>query len=89
MKPLERIFFKACLMKGEKSVRDIVHIFSDLGFPTKILWGYIKKWDNIGFYDYGVTIDLGWFRVDRLPIEYMKMYEEVQRYVRNTEPKDR
>ena len=62
MKPLERIFFKACLMKGDKSIRDICHVLSD----------------------YGVTMDLGWFYIDQLPIEYAKMYEEVQRYVRNT-----
>ena len=84
MKPLERIFFKACLMKGDKSIRDICHVFSDLGFPIKILWRYIEKWNNIGFYDYGVTMDMGWFYIDKLPIEYAKMYEEVQRYVRNT-----
>ena len=84
MKPLERIFFKACLMKGDKFIQDICRTFSDLGFPIKILWRYLEKWNDIGFYDYGVALDMGWFYIDKLPIEYAKMYEEVQRYVRNT-----
>lgn len=85
MKPLERIFFMACLMKEDKFIRDICHIFSYLGFPIKILWRYLEKWNDIGFYDYGVALDMGWFYIDKLPVEYAKMYEEVQRYVRNTE----
>lgn len=49
MKPLERIFFKACLMKGEKSVRDIVHIFSDLGFLRKSCGDILKSGTTSGF----------------------------------------
>lgn len=88
MKPLERIFFKSCLMKGKRSVRDICEIYADMGFPVKILIGYVKKWWRMGFYDYGVTLDLGWFYIDELPVEYAKMREEVQGYVRDTKHKD-
>lgn len=83
MKPIERIFFMACLMKGNKYIQDIVTAFSELGFPVKILWRYLKKWNDMGFYEYGVSLGLGWFYIEKLPVEYAKMYEEVKRYVRN------
>lgn len=84
MKPLEQIFFKACLMRGDNFIRDICQTFSELGFPIKILRRYLRKWTNMGFYEYDVALDMGWFYIDKLPVEYAKMYEEVQRYVRNT-----
>ena len=85
MNALEQIFFKACLMKENKFIQDIVTTFSDLGFPVKILWRYLKKWNDMAFYEYGVSLGLGWFYIDKLPIEYAKLYEEVQQYVRDTE----
>ena len=78
MKPLERIFFQACIMKRDfMSVREIINIFSDLGFPINQLWYYLSKWGNIGFYDYGVTEDLGWFEPDKFTAEYKVMYEKI------------
>ena len=87
MKPLERIFFEACiheqitscdLLHREFSVRVIGNIFSRLGFPYKQLMYYVEKWSNKGFYDYGVTLDLGWFYPDKLSGEYKKIYDEMR-----------
>lgn len=87
MKPLERIFFEACLheqlttydlSRKEFSVRVIGNIFSRLGFPYKQLMYYVEKWSLKGFYEYGVTLDLGCFYVNKLSGEYKKIYEEMQ-----------
>ena len=87
MKPLERIFFEACLheqlisydlSRREFSVRVIGNIFSRLGFPYKQLMYYVEKWSLKGFYEYGVTLDLGWFYVDKLAGEYKEIYDEMK-----------
>ena len=78
MKPLERIFFQSCVMQsGIMSVREIIAIFCALGFSEKQLLYYVNKWDNRGFYDYGVTLDLGWFEPDKFIEEYKVMYENI------------
>lgn len=76
MKPLERIFFMACIMKSEEmKVREIIKTLCTLGFSENQLLYYVNKWDNYGFYNYGVTIDLGWFEPENLTGEYAVMYE--------------
>lgn len=87
MKPLEEIFFKACIHeshrvnfehgKTEFLVRDIVNIFSRLGFSHKQLWRYLEKWTGLDFYDYGVTLDLGWFEPGKFTPQYEALYKEV------------
>lgn len=86
MKPLERIFFMACvneqrrvheLQLREFSVRMIANIFSRLGFSYKQLMYYVQKWSSRGFYDYGVTMDLGWFYFDELKGEYLDIFKSV------------
>ena len=85
MKPLERIFFLACVneqicMKScngtEFSIRAIANIFSRLGFSYKQLCYYLEKWSEKGFYNYGVSLDLGWLEIDKLTGEYKNTYEE-------------
>ena len=78
--------FRGLLDEGKQIYSRYSHYLSDLGFPVKILWRYLKKWNDMGFYEYGVSMDLGWFYIDKLPVEYAMMYEEVQQYVRNTKP---
>lgn len=76
MKPLERIFFQACVMqRGKMSVREIIAMFCALGFSKKQLLCYVNKWCGLDFYEYGVTLDLGWFYTDKLMGEYKVMYE--------------
>ena len=78
MKPLERIFFQACVMKDAKeTIRNIINIFGYLGFSHKQLWRYLEKWCSKGFYDYGVTLDLGWLYPNKFIGEYKVMYETI------------
>ena len=44
---------------GKKSVRDIIN---ESGFPFhhKRAWFLLEKWCGKGWYEYGVTLDLGW-----------------------------
>lgn len=87
MKPLEQIFFRACineqircyeLKDREFSVRVIGNIFERLGFSYKQLMYYVEKWSKRGFYDYGVTLDLGWFDFSKLNGEYKKIFDSIQ-----------
>jgi hypothetical protein len=83
MKPLERIFFMACINeclyqsygKYGMSIYYIIEIFQRLGFSEKQLVYYLKKWSNRGFYDYGVNICFGFFVFDKLKGEYKEIYE--------------
>lgn len=86
MKPLEKIFFRACvneqkrklrLSDRELSIRTIGNIFERLGFSYKQLMYYVKKWSDRGFYDYGVTLDLGWFEFGKLTGEYKQIYDSM------------
>ena len=70
MKEHERIFFSLCYnFRNNLKPRDIVIALADI-IPHKRCWYYLDKWLEKGFYDYGVTLDLGWFEVDKLPQAY-------------------
>lgn len=86
MKPLEEIFFRACVNEQKRksdcksrefSIRDIGNVFERLGFSYKQLLYYVQKWSDKGFYDYGVSVDLGWFEFDKLTGEYKRIYEKI------------
>lgn len=86
MKPLEQIFFRACVNEQKRklhakdmefSVRAIGNIFERLGFSYKQLMYYVEKWSDKGFYNYGVSLDLGWFEFNKLTGEYKQIYEEM------------
>lgn len=86
MKPLEEIFFRACVNEQKRklrssdrelSIRTIGNIFERLGFSYKQLMYYVQKWSDKGFYDYGVSLDLGWFEFDKLDGEYQRIYEKI------------
>nr|DAH31222.1 MAG TPA: hypothetical protein [Bacteriophage sp.] len=83
MKSLEEIFFRACVNEQKRklhssdrelSIRTIGNIFERLGFSYKQLMYYVSKWSDKGFYNYGVTLDLGWFEFDKLTGEYKQIY---------------
>lgn len=91
MKPLERIFFMACANEQRRvysseqrefDIRTIANIFSRLGFSYKQLMYYVGKWSKRGFYDYGVTLDLGWFNFDKLNGEYLDIFKSVYKFDR-------
>ncbi len=86
MKPLEEIFFRACVNEQKRkshssdrelSIRTIGNIFERLGFSYKQLMYYVSKWSDRGFYDYGVSLDLGWFEFDKLAGEYKQIYDSM------------
>lgn len=60
MKPLEEIFFRACVNEQKRklpssnrelSIRTIGNIFERLGFSYKQLMYYVRKWCDKGFYE--------------------------------------
>ena len=59
---LEHKLGKAILTRHHTStVRDIIcELASELEFVPKQAWRTLEKWCDKGWYDYGVSIDLGW-----------------------------
>lgn len=83
MKDDEIRFFRTCWewWHNEKApflnIRLIINIVSEF-IPVKRCWYLLEKWTRLGFYDYGVTLDLGWFYPDDLPLRYKELIEEVR-----------
>lgn len=72
MKPDEKCFFKICYvltMNRQFTIREVIAMF-DRVIPYKRMIYYLHKWCNKGFYEYGVTLDLGWFIPHKIPIRY-------------------
>ena len=74
IKPEERKFFRYLMRQIDYNndtinmttcngtIRDHANRFSEkYNIPYKQLMYYLEKWSNIGLYDYGVSLDLGWF----------------------------
>jgi len=57
------------------SPRIIIDMLSDF-IPYKRCWYYLEKWSRIGFYDYGVTLDLGWLYVNEIPERYLNVLDK-------------
>lgn len=73
MKDQERIFFSLCYgLRDTYRPREVVNLLADT-IPHKRCWYYLEKWTNQGFYDYGVTLDLGWFCPEKLPERYRQI----------------
>ena len=88
MKEDEKAFFRTCLKyciindvpnhdRG-MSPRDIINILSEF-INYKRCWYLLEKWNNKGFYNYGVTMDMGWFEAEYFIGEYQEMYLEMLR----------
>lgn len=76
LKEQERIFFALCYnLRNTHKPREIVKLLNDT-IPHKRCWYYLAKWSRLGFYDYGVTLDLGWFYPDDLPTRYLEIIKE-------------
>lgn len=79
LKEHERIFFALCYrLNGKLSPRDVVHLLDGV-IHHKRCWYYLAKWGSLGFYDYGVTEDLGWFYPEKLPSRYREIVEEADK----------
>lgn len=74
MKFEEKIFFVLCITARAADIlpRTIIKILNEV-IPHKRCWYYLEKWNRQGFYDYGVTLDLGWFYIDKLPTRYKEL----------------
>jgi hypothetical protein len=61
MKTQEHDFLLAIRNKGKhESIRDIVARFVKNGMPRKRLLFWLDKWADMGWYEYGVSPELGW-----------------------------
>lgn len=62
MKPDEQQLFRAiAAMKEGQCVRDII---AQLGINHKRAWSLLEKWERNGWYEYGVSLDLGWLTAE-------------------------
>lgn len=76
MKEHERIFFALCYnLRHIMKPRAVVNLLAET-IPHKRCWYYLRKWGLLGFYDYGVTEDLGWFDTDEIPPRYLEIIKE-------------
>ncbi len=71
MKSDERQFLEQCFHRivNHYNERPGVwprEIINEPGFPLhhKRAWYLLEKWDSKGWYEYGVTLDLGWFTAE-------------------------
>jgi len=68
MKPDEKEFLKRCQQsKREIRVRDIINSV-DFTMNYKRAWYILEKWSGKGWYDYGVSLDLGWMTEEGMAI---------------------
>ena len=51
----------------EKTVRDVINK-KDFSIHYKRAWYLLEKWSRKGWYDYGVSLDLGWITPEGLNI---------------------
>ena len=74
MKEDEKKFFITCYkyIKQDMSVRDIINILGEF-IHYKRCWYLLEKWTDLGFYNYGVTLDLGWFEDVYMPDRYKQL----------------
>ena len=85
MKEDEIKFFRLCyqyithiqdkVYQGKYSPRDLINII-DEWLPHKKAWYYLEKWSKLNFYDYGVTLDLGWIEDEKIPQRYKELIKE-------------
>lgn len=87
MKEDEKAFFRTCIRyctiqdvqnHSNRGVtpRTIIKMLSEF-INYKRCWYLLEKWTNKGFYNYGVTMDLGWFEEEYFTGEYQEMYLEI------------
>lgn len=59
------------------TVRDVINIIDEF-INHKRCWYLLRKWSGLGFYNYGVTLDLGWIELDKLPDRYKELLCEME-----------
>lgn len=56
-------------------IRVVINFLSEF-IHHKRCWYLLQKWAKLGFYNYGVTLDLGWLELDKLPERYRVLLPE-------------
>lgn len=56
-------------------IRVIIGLLSEF-IHHKRCWYLLQKWAKLGFYNYGVTLDLGWLELEKLPERYKVLLQE-------------
>lgn len=81
MKEDEIKFFRTCYKycphlgnENATSFRNIINILDEF-INYKRCWYLLKKWSELGFYNYGVSLDLGWFE-EPLPEKYKNLLKK-------------
>ena len=78
MKIDEIVFFRLCAYVDnatdpECSIQEIMNMLDGV-IPYKRMVYYLKKWAALGFYNYGVSLDMGWFETYGMPDRYKLLY---------------
>lgn len=47
--------------KNGIAIRDTISALGEGVLPHKRAWYWLTKWSDRGYYEYGVSLDLGWF----------------------------
>lgn len=79
MKDDEIRFFRTCWRCRNSrriNICDLIYIVSEFIHYKRCLY-LLKKWSDIGFYDYGVSLDLGWFYHEKLPERYAALVSDM------------
>ena len=85
MKEDEIKFFRTMIKYGQQTTeggqiigimpRELINFLSEY-IHHKRCWYLLKKWSGLGFYNWGVTLDLGWLELDKLPERYIAILKE-------------
>lgn len=88
MKEDEKKFFRTMVkycrqmrngeMYGSTMPRTIISIIDEF-IHHKRCWYLLQKWSRLGFYNWGVCLDLGWLELDELPERYIEVLKEKER----------
>lgn len=79
MKKDEKFFFAMCYITRETRVPyDLLSVPTVKEIPLKKLDYYLRKWTDLGFYDYGTNLFFGWFYEDKIPERYKKVLAELE-----------
>lgn len=79
MKVDEKDLFRLCILgtspkcKKKFTIRELI-VISRLN--RKRCQYLLSKWTDLGFYNYGVNLELGWFEMNKIPERYLAVLGE-------------
>lgn len=78
LKEHEKLLFTMCWVFQKVMWPRQVYACLHKIIPYKQFVYYLGKWEGLGFYDYGVNQELGWFYQDALPDRYKELIDEIE-----------